>query len=281
MDFIELPQYPNVAAGAPAALVTDDLLGRTVLGLVFEQGGTTFAKADMENIRVTVAGKDLVDTIAGDKLERVNAYNGMPDVSNFVTHWFGDPTSRTIRGQWLGALDLSVYQSQLEIEVAIAAGAVAPTLKTWAIVGAPKESFGVFSKAETAIARAMIRTFIQPPGAVSRTAYQIGLGSEAGARIRALHFFHANLTKVEFRKQSDIKHDDVPIAVNDYLQQQFARVPAAGHYVLDRIIDGNQGEAENTLKPDGKPWPFQVKLTTSAADNIDVFADVHTALPLI
>ena len=89
------------------------------------------------------------------------------------------------------------------------------------------------------------------------------------------------MTSVELKKGGFVKWDDISDALNDYVQNEFARVPQAGLYMVDRIVDGNQGEAETTLQSDGRPWPFQVNLTTSAADTITVFSDVHTALPLL
>ena len=44
-------------------------------------------------------------------------------------------------------------------------------------------------------------------------------------------------------------------------------------------MDGNQGESESTVTPDGKSWNIQVALTTSAADTITTFADIFTTLP--
>ena len=46
--------------------------------------------------------------------------------------------------------------------------------------------------------------------------------------------------------------------------------------MLDRIVDGNQGEAELTTQPDGRPWNLQIALTTSGADTITAFSDVYT-----
>ncbi len=281
MDLLRLSQFPVVAAGSKATLVTDELAGRSLLALIFEQGGT-FTKAQMTEIRLRLDGKDLTEGLSGQQHQDLNNYNGLPDVANYVMVPFGDPTARTIRGQWLGAIDLSVYRAPLEIEIDVDAAATSPTLQAYALVGPPKLAMGIgFSEAEAAIIRALIRTVIQPAGAVTKKSYQIGLGSEAGARLRQLAFFHSALTSVEFKKGGFVKHDDIATALNSAVAQQFARVPQSGLYVLDRIIDANQGEAETTLKQDGTAWPFQVNLTTSGADTITSVADVHTALPLL
>lgn len=285
MDLVELNPFPNVPETGIATLVTNELAGRSIHGLIFELGFTgagAYTRANMDNIKIRAGQKDLLEGITGAQLQDLNDYNGYNSDAAYVAHFFGDPTARTIRGQHLGDLDLDIYGNDpLQIEVKNS-GATTPTLKVYALVSVPKLAMGIgFNDAEAATVRAMIRTVNQPAAAINRKAVEIGLGSSAGAKIRALHFFHANLTSVEFRKASDVKHDDIAIALNTYVQGAFARTAQAGLYTLDRIMDGNQGEAETTLQQNGRPWPFQVMLTTSASDTITTFADVHTAIGLI
>lgn len=280
MDTLKLNPFPAVAANSIATLATDQLKGMSVHGIVFVLGGT-FSKAQMTGIRIGANGKNFVKDITGNQLQDLNDYDGFSDTANHVVHWFGDPSARTIRGQHLGDLDLSIHNGPLEIEVDIGA-ATGPTLQCWAIVGAPKLQMGLqYNEAEALTVRALIRSVVQPSAAVSRKAEGIGLGSGAGARIRKIAFFHTNLTSIELKKQGIIKHEDLPDALNDAIQNDFGRVPQAGLYVVDRIIDGNQGEADDTVRPDGQPWNLQVLITTTAADTIPTFADVHTAPQLL
>lgn len=281
MDLLKLNQFPSVAQNSLATLVTDQLTDMSVHGLVFERGGGAFTNAHISNLRVRLDGKDLVNGISGAQLVDTNEYDGLVDVTNYTCFMFGDPTARTIRGQHLGDLDLSVYRKPLEIEVQIGA-ATTPTLQVYAITGVPKLAMGIgFDALEAATFRALLRTVIQPAAAVSRASYGITLGSTPGARIRRVNFFHTNLTKVELQKQSIRKWDDVSAALNAAVAQQFARTPQSGLYVLDRILDGNQGGAETTVMQDGRPWNLQLALTTTAADTITAFADVLTTHPQI
>ena len=281
MDIIRLNPFLGVAANGRATLVTNQLDGMSLHGLLFKQGGTTFTKAHMTNVKIRAFQKDFVNTITGTQLQDLNDYDGLPGVTSYVAHFFGDPLARTIRGQHLGDLDFSVHKGSLEIAVDIGA-ATAPTLSVLAIVGPPKKSMGLgMSEAEAMMVRALIPSTIQEAAAVTRKSEQIGLGSGAGSRIRKVGFFHTNLTAVEFKKQGLIKHEDLTDAENSAFQQQFGRVPQSGLYVLDRIPDGNQGEAEDTLRPDGQPWSLQMLVTTSASDTITTFADVHTMPQLL
>lgn len=279
MDLIKLPQFPSVAANAISTLVTDRLLDRSIHGLIFRRGGTTFNNAHLSNIRVRLDGKDVVNGITGSQLVDTTEYEGIPDVTGETVLPFGDFAARTVRGQHLGDIDCSIYRKPLEIEVAIG-GATAPTLEVWALCGPPKLAMGIeYTEREAITLRALVRTVIQPAAAVSRKSYGVSLGSSAGARLRRLYMFHNNLTSVEFLKSSLRKWDDVPVALNNAVAQYFARTPQTGLYVLDRIVDGNQGEAEVTVKPDGTPHSLELNLTTSGADTITAFADLYTTLP--
>ncbi len=290
MDIIKLDEFPNIASGAPFTLVdtrmTNDM---SILGIIFELGflaAGAFVKADISDLEIMFGGKSLLPKISGTTLQYTNSYDGMSNNVSYLTHYFGDPTARTIRGQWLGALDKSAYpDEQLTIKGAIGAAAVTPTMQAYAMVDVDKRSMGIgFGDAEAAIVRALINTTIQPAAAVNRKGYGIGIGSEAGAKLRKIIFddtLNGVLTSIEMKKNSIIKYDDISVALNDYVGTEFARVPQPNLYMLDRVVDGNQGESETTVDSNGKQWPMQFNLTASGAGTIEVFADVFTAVPLI
>lgn len=276
MDLIKLNQFPAVAANARSTLVTDQLRGMSLHGLIFERGGGAFTNAHLSNIRLQLNGKSIVDQLTGTQLVDINDYDGLTDVTNYTCLFFGDPTARTIRGQHFGDIDLSLYQYPLSLDVNIG-GATTPTLNVYALTSVPKQAMGIgFTQAEAAQFRAMIPTTIQPSAAVTRNSYGVSLGSAPGALLRRIAFFHTNLTSVEMKKQSLTKWDDISIALNAAVEQQYARTPQSGLYMLDRVFDGNQGEAEQTVKQDGTPWNMQVNITTSGSDTINAFADVIT-----
>lgn len=281
MDLETLNQFPSVPATGIASLVTNELIDRSVHAIILELGGTTFTRAHISNVRVRLGGKDIVNGITAVQLQSLNDYDVLGSETAYVALFFGDPTARTIRGQHLGDLDLSIYRQPLEIEVTIA-GATAPTLQAYAWHSVPKMLMGVgFDEADAAQVRSLIRTVIQPSAAVTRKSFELSLGGSPGARLRRAAFFHTNLTKVEYKKGSFTKHDDVSIALNSFLQENYARTAQSGLYMLDRIVDGNQGEAETTVNANGQPWNQSLALTTSASDTITAFADVHIAWPLL
>jgi hypothetical protein len=282
VDKLKLSQFPSVAAGGTATLVTNELRGRSIYAIIFVLSGTTMTKALMERMQISIDGKDIINNITGAEIQDINDYDGLSNDSTMLAFYFGDPTARTIRGQRLGMLDLGVYDSDLEIQVDVGSGASAPALQCWAIVAPPKMAQGLnFDMAEAATLRSLIRTQVQFAGAVSKKSENVHIGTQAGARLRRLFNFHSNLTAMEVRKSGNVKRDGLTVALDELLQADSARVPQSGLYALDFIEDGNQGEAESTTDAKGKPYPFQINYTTSGSDTIGVFADVHAALPLL
>ena len=274
MDVIRLNPFLNVAANGRAVLSTNQLRGYAVHALVFKRGGT-FTAAHMTNIRVRMGGKNLVDTITGTQLAALNTYRGITDNSGYLTLNFGDPTARTIRGQHLGDLDLSVYNNDLEIQVDIG-GATNPTLEVLAYVTVPKAAQGIgFAESDFVTFRALVPTQVSIAAAANREAIQIAGGGK-GSLVSMLGIFHTNLTKLAYHKQSLIKWEDLTIAENAQIASIYGRAAQSGLFVLDRTVDGNMSEAETTVDSQGKDWNQQFLVSTSAADTLSIFVDCFT-----
>lgn len=278
----KLSQFVNVAANSIATLSLNELRGHSVRGIVLELGGTTFTRAHISAVTLTVGGKPVFPGITGAQMESLNVYQGFATDASYLVLWFGDPTLEGVASGHVGDLDLSYYDrvsSVLEVEIG---AATAPTLQAYALIGPPKAAMGFgFSERDIATHRALIRSVLSPAAAVTKQAYPVSVGSQAGARIQRLAFFHANLTSVEYKKNSISLHDDVSVALNDYVQSAFARSPQSGLYVLDHVVDGALGKADATVNNNGQPFPAQINLTTSAADTITAYADVLAPLQLI
>lgn len=276
MDKIRLNAFPSVPADGIATLVTEQLYGYALHGLKLTRGGGAFTNAMITSLRIRQNGKELLPPITGPRLVDLNEYDGLPDATNSLFYFFGDPTANTPQGRHIGDLDFSVYRSPIEIEVVIA-GATTPTLEVIALAGVPKVAMGFgYTAQDITRVRALVRTVLDFSGAVDNKQVNISIGSGAGALIRKIGLFHAQLTKVSLRKQSIDKHDNLTVAENAAIQTQFGRTAQAGLYMLDRIEEGNIGEAEPTLQSNGQPWNFQLGLTTAAADTVAAYADLLT-----
>lgn len=276
MDKIRLNAFPNVPAAGIATLVTEQLYGYSLHGLKLTRGGTAFTTAMITSLRIRQNGKELLPPISGPQLLDFNEYEGLLDQTNSNFIFFGDPTANTPQGRHVGDLDFTAYRSPLEIEVTIA-GATAPTLEVIALCGPPKAAMGFgYDAANVARVRALVRTVLDFSGAVDNKQVNISVGSGAGALIRKIALFHAQITKVSLRKASIDKHDKLTIAENSAIQSQFGRTAQAGLYMLDRIEEGNIGEAEPTVQQNGQAWNFQLGITTAAADVVTCYADLLT-----
>jgi len=274
MDAIRLNPFLNVAANSRAVLSTNQLRGYSVHGLIFKRGGT-FTAAHMSNIRIRMGGKPIVDTITGTQLATMNAYRGITDTTGYLSMMFGDPTARTIRGEHLGDLDLSVYQNDLEIQVDIGA-ATSPTLEVIALVSVSKAAMNIgFGESDILTFRAIVPTQVTLDAAATRQAIQIA-GGGVGSSFSSINIFHTNLTSLDYKKQSLLKWEDISIAEAAQMASIYGRTAQSGLFVLDRTMDGNQSEAESTVDSAGKQWNQQFKVTSSDADTLSIFVDCFT-----
>ena len=278
----KMSQFVNVLATGIATLSLDELRGSSVHGVLLQLGGTSFTRAHIDAITLTIGGKAIIPGISGADMQDINDYEGLSNDAGFLMLWFGDPTLEGMRGEHVGDLDLDYYdQASAVLEVSIA-GATAPTLAAYAILAPAKSRMGFqYSDLEVATVRSFVRTIVTPAAAVTKQSYPISLGSQAGARVRKIAMFNANLTSAEFKKNGVPIHDDIPNAVNSFVQEEFARVPQSGLYMLDHVVDGHLPKADSTVDSTGRAFPMQVNITTSAADTLRVYADIHTPLQLL
>ncbi|HEX5339817.1 MAG TPA: major capsid protein P2 [Gammaproteobacteria bacterium] len=281
MDKLKLSQFPNVPATGVATLRLDELKGRGIYGLQFEYGGTAFTTAMITSVKISMGNKLILPDISGPNLQKLNSYEGDTTTAGYFNWYFGDRLARTIRGEYLGVLDLSVYKDIPVLEVTIA-GATAPTLQVYALVTPPKAQLGLgYTASELLSVRALVRSVFTPAGAVNKQAYAVSLGSQAGSVMRKLQFFNANLSSVEYRKAGVVRFDNVADANNDDTQDDFGKSPQAGLYTLDFMPNGNVGEAEATTDSKGNAIPMQISVTTTAADTLTVYADIFAPLAFL
>lgn len=281
MDVVKVNPFTNVGASSLATTQFIPDRNLAVYAIVLVLGGTFTVDAHITLLVVKSGGKELF-RITGARLQDINGYDGMASDGAHLIIPFADPTARTARGEHLGSLDMTIYRDPLTIEVTIGA-ATAPTLDAFALISPPKLQLGFgYTPDEAQLHRALIESIIQTSAAVTRKAFGIGLGSEAGALIRKIVFFHATLTSLAVKRNGLDIFDDVDEALNDFIQQDvYARVTNPALFAWDPTVNGNQSEARTTVNPDGTAANYQILVSDSAADTITVLADVYTKLPLL
>lgn len=273
MSIVRLEPFENVAANARAVLKSSRVLGNTVEAVHLKLGGT-LTKALITLIRVKLNQKTIWE-ITGSELDSYNAYLGMPQDASHLSLYFGEPRARTVQGQLLGAIDTSLGVRDFTLEVDLGAGA-GHTLQAWAEISPPK----LLGPAENALIRGLLLSTLTPNSAADHTLH-INTGNAAGALIKRLAVFHANLTKFRVKRDGVDIFEDVDIALNSFIQNNTGHDPQAGLYVADFIHDDNQSRAITTRRPDGTEVNHQFIFSTSAADTMRVLADVYAPLALL
>lgn len=284
MDVVKVDPFENVVATGLATTKYRPVGPQSIFGFVLQLGGTTFTEANIAGIKIKApGGKELFSDISGARLRDLIEYEGIINDAAHLPILFGDPTAQTLQGQYIGNFDTTIYPGDITIEVDIS-GATAPTLSAVALVLPPKVNLPAgFTPQQAAQHRALIETVLTISAAVSRQAVSLGVGSSAGALLKKLAFFHGgNMTELDVKKEGLSIYEDVPAALNDYLQDDlFARVPQSNLFVYDRLIDSRYSAAGTTIRPNGSPFNWQFRVSTNAADSIVVYSDVLTALPLL
>lgn len=269
----KLPPFQNVGANQTAVLPNMPV-GMTYDAIHFKLGGTAFTKAQMTNIRVRVQGKQIID-ITGTHLDSVNQYMKRTANAAYLSLYFGDPNARTILGQMLGAVDTSRGIRDMSIEVDIG-GATAPTLEAWAELMPPKAN----DDPNRDIMRAVLKS-THAISAAGEFSQPIPLGSQAGASIKRLFAFHANITKLQVTRDGLwlLQEGEEPLL--DYIANVKTRTAQAGLIVYDPTVRDYMSERVPVLRQNQQPASFEFKFTTSGADTIVAYSDLLTTLDRI
>ena len=262
---IKLYPFSNVAATGLATCDLNGLLGYSIERLILNLGGT-FTKSMITSIQLKANGKIIYDT-DGAKLQARNDYRGIAANANFLVLDFSEIRAKTELGQNLGAIDTTAGIQNLKLEVMIS-GATSPTLIGFAEVNRPQIDQ----------AQAMTRTLIAK---VHRSTQTIGAAgsfnlavphlspSEGGSMFKRIAIFSANMTALNIKKNGIVIEDSTK-ALNDFNQGEYRKVPQAGLYMYDTIVDDNQSQVLNTR--DAQTMEFTG--TFSAGETVTIEVEV-------
>lgn len=134
---VPITNIVNVAAGqiATVDLPVDRRYHAVVLQ--YAESGTLANLATMEaaitRISVKLDGR-VQRQYSAAELNVLNAARGLAFQAGLIPIWFSDPTSRTPQGEDSLAWPLEGNKETFQIEVEIASGRTAPTLKGWSLV---------------------------------------------------------------------------------------------------------------------------------------------------
>lgn len=257
MFITKLQNLQNVVAGS-VAIIPSLPMGLTYYGLVFKLGGT-FTKAQIDYIRLRLAGKQFID-VTGSHLTDQLEYLGETSSATYFMLPFAEPNAKTVVGEMKGAIDTSIYDRQtvLEMEVKINSGATSPTLECWGLMVPPK---GLDQDLITAIQKSEHN--VTSAGKYDRN---IPIGSQGGALIRRIFVHHdGNLDIIHAKKDGVDILEDGEEALLDYIQSSFYRTAQADVMCFDFTLNNNQSDSIATLRADARPAPFEFQFETANA----------------
>lgn len=263
-----LKTYPfsNVQATGLATCDLNGLLGWSIERIILNLGGTAFTKAMITSLQIKANGKIIYDT-TGAQLQARNDYRGITANAGFLVLDFSEIRAKTELGQNLGAIDTTAGITNLKLEVQIS-GATAPTLIGFAEVNRPQVD----------PAQAMTRTLIAK---VHRSTQTIGgsgkfalavphlAPTEGGSMFKRIAIFSANMTALDVKKNGIVIEESTK-ALNDFNQSEYRKVPQAGLYMYDLIVDDNQSQVLNTR--DAQTMEFMG--TFSAGETVTIEVEV-------
>jgi hypothetical protein len=258
--------FQNIVGTGIATCDLNGLLGYTIERLILQLGGTSFTKSMITSIQLKANGKIIYDS-TGPRLDTRNQYRGITANAGFLTIDFAEIRAKTELGQNLGCLDTTMGLSNLKLEVTIS-GATAPTLAGFAEVNAPQAdpaqmaTRGLISKIHSStLTIGAAGTFAIPVPHLAP--------SDGGSIFKRIAFFSSNMTGLVIKKGGIVIEDSVK-ALNDFNQTEYRKIPQAGLYVYDAIVDDVQSQVLNTRNAQ----TMEVLATFSAGETITVEAEL-------
>jgi hypothetical protein len=258
--------FQNVVPSGIATCDLNGLLGYTIERLMLRLTGTSFTKSMITGIVLKANGKIIYDT-TGPRLDARNQYRGITANAGFLTIDFAEIRAKTELGQNLGCLDTTVGISNLKLEVTIA-GATAPQLEAFAEVNAPQmdpaqaATKGLIAKVHaTTLTIGAAGTFSIPVPHLAP--------ADGGSIFKRIHFFSANMTALVIKKNGIVVEDSIK-ALNDFNQAEYRKVPQAGVFTYDAIVDDVQSQVLNTRNAQ----TMEVLATFSGAETITVESEL-------
>lgn len=257
----KLLPFVNVVAAGLASVDLRNLFGYAIDRVHLQLGGTAFTKAMITVLQIKANGKIIFDD-TGSRIDARMQYRGETASVAFLTLDFDEIFSKTIIGQKLGSIDTLAGIQSLTAEVTIA-GATAPTLAGFAELSAPSNDADRFLMAK-------VLNFNANFAAAGKFPMAIPYGKQGGTLVKRLHFFGTTITSVEVKKNGISVFEDVPVALNSFLQTDYRKVPQASVYTVDFIADNNQSGVFNAANAQ----TVEYYVTVNGAGNVACVAEM-------
>lgn len=267
-----LPQIENVISDGRATLKIPQ--GFNYEQLILRLKNVTIAQ--IEGIRLSLGGKDIIPDMSGQQINMINKYNGLDDADGHLSLNFADYSSRTVDGMTMPAIDTVNYKySNFNLELKLATGLTNPKIEAIGVIGDGL----IITQADDATKdrfRAQKRQTEQFSAAGEKN-LEVSLGSVEGALLRQLYIFDPDGIVTDFQVVKDSQNiiQYQPRETIEALQKQaLHRTPQKGLFVIDPILHGIQGDSLSPLRDDGKTAAMQFQVKTSGPGRLDIFSDL-------
>jgi len=258
--------YSNVV---PAGTATNNVTpGRTLENLQLKLGGTALTKAMISLFRMKANGKTVIEG-TGTQIDKINAYRGTGTTNaKFLDIYFTDYSLNNELDRQVGAFDTSAGIINLTTEVTTL-GATAPQITPILIESASQKSRqGEMLPFATLIAKTL--RYPYNIGTGGKLPVTVPFGLTNGAIIKRLHVFQnaGTMTGATVKQDSLVIHESLKDE-NEFMQVRHGRVPQAGVYTIDFVVDGDIKKALDTRDARSLEWLFDF----SAADSGDILVE--------
>lgn len=276
-DLVLLKPVENVASGNRA------ILSGIPQGPVYESfyivlGGTTMTKGLLDNLKVTLGDKDLLDC-AGSDMDGINAFYRRRSAPNVLEVHFCNPNAKDQLEYDLGSIDTSLLYSSFNMEFLIDQVAVNPSIQVYARRR---------NEPKTGAAQQLMRAWLKSTyyfAAVQQQDLPFAKGSHGGALIEALHIFNSNsISKLTMLKDGVnlLNQVGVPYPLQSE-QAELKRDIQNGLVNIDFCLRDSSNDAVPTLRETSannqKPTAavFELKVTNTIADQYTTYTQVITS----
>lgn len=282
MPLIALEGFKSFAVSSTNFLNTNRIFPNTLEFLMFVLGGgTPPTKADFTRIQLKMgtANKPIWD-ITGSQINSLNLYDGRPSTATVLILPFSNPRASRDEDKNLGCVDFGqLGVRDLNIEMTLNGTPVTPTALPFAMVGNAKQ-YGD-GDPRNLMFRALLTSTLVYSAAVTRQSQTINTNSNGGALLRRLHFFSAIVTSFEYKRRSVSVYEDITLAANNAILDEYNHDPQANIYTYDAVYDDIQQRAHTQVEASGESVaqiPQQFNTTTSGAGTVLTIADIYTSL---
>lgn len=264
----KLPSFNTVGANANSALIAPKGPTYRAFILKYSEGGVdadeATLKAAISRIQLKVNGTSRFDVSGKHAIDNLQKYYGIAHRDGQIVIPLTRPWLKTIEGEEnLGWGTKNV--DTLELNVAIAAGRVAPEMEAIAFITPEERDLG-----------AIVQVHEFSYAAATSGEFEISSLPKGNGELVALHLENANITAIE-ASVNGVKFVDADLGTyRDLLRWTGERVPVTGYEHIDAMA----------LNRIGGVWPiirandFRIKANLSSAGQVPIVMET-LATPLL